>query len=212
MKKGSLVIFLLVMLFSSVTYTQVVREYGAKIGLASSTQSWQWPPWTGISTSVASRQSIDAGVFVEWLDIPVFSLLTEVHYVQKGSVGTSNVPPALTQFSHATNQYNTYSLWIDYLSVPVLAKLRWGLAPLSPYLILGPRFDIYLASTGTFLDHNFKAVDLGGTFGFGLEPSLQLPFHVAAEYRYSPTFRDSYSVTPLTLRNRSMEFLLVVAF
>jgi hypothetical protein len=212
MNKLLLVVLILSMVVFSISESQLIRAYGLKVGVASTNQNWDWSQQSGIKANSTVRQGFDAGVFVEWLDIPVLSVVTEIHYIQKGSEVTTNIAITTMEHPEGTGQFLSYSNRLNYLSMPLLAKVRmnWGL--LTPYILAGPRFDYYLSGSGTFSSSDFKKLDIGGTFGVGVELVSILPINTGVEFRYSPSFQNSYSVPYLSIKNRSMEFLLVIIF
>jgi hypothetical protein len=147
---------------------------------------------------------------VEWLDIPMFSFSSEVHYIQKGM--KISVPVTTETNPDGTGDYRTFSPRVDYLSVPILAKARFVDGQLSPYIIAGPRVDFLLQTKGegfqVILD-KFEKVDFGATVGVGVEVKSFEPVHLGVEFRFSPSFKDGYSSAFTKVRNSSMEFLLV---
>jgi hypothetical protein len=100
---------------------------------------------------------------------------------------------------------------VDYLSVPVLAKVRLSFPAITPYLIAGPRADLLLSKKGDGFDaviDKFKSTDVGGTFGLGVELHTLLPVGLLAEIRYNPSFRDAFKNEFLSVRNHSFDFLV----
>jgi opacity protein-like surface antigen len=211
MKKTIFALLTLSMISFSISESQLIRGYGIKIGVASTDQNWDWAPGYGtVSTSTAAYQSLDIGAFIEWLDIPFFSVVTEVQYIRKGSdVASYQITPF--PGSVVFNYAGYPSTRISYLSVPILAKLRMNGGLLSPYIVAGPRFDFCLSSSGAFSSSDLKTIDVGGTFGVGVESASILPIQVGLEFRYSPDSQASYSTPSLTVKNRSLELLLVLS-
>ena len=212
-------IFLVLLIFDfSTSNAQLIRDYGIKIGVTSTNQNWNWSSETGVIANSKSRQGFDGSLFIEWLDIPFISLITEINYIQKGSEVTTNVMVTTAQNPDGAGQYYGYSTRINYLSIPILAKLRISGELLTPYILLGPRFDFKLSSNsssdiGSAPIYEYKNNDLGGTFGIGLElRQALLPIHLGAEFRYSPSFQYCYSVKYLSVKNSSLEFLLVLSY
>jgi hypothetical protein len=88
----------------------------------------------------------------------------------------------------------------------------------TPYILIGPRFDYYLSSSGTFpptnfnVSNDFHKLNIGGTIGIGVELPSFLPIQAAVEVRYSPDIQDGYSEQSIAFKNRSMEFLLALSF
>jgi len=175
---------------------------------------WNSPPAFDTIVNNASHQNFDMGIFVEWFDTPFISLLTEVHYIQNGADSRTNIFYGIIN----TSDHSHLSLYTrNYLSVPLLLKIRLDGTILTPYILAGPRFDFYLNHRsngfGTALDGP-RDVYVGGTFGIGVETSSILPIHLGAEFRYSPNFLDSDPVDwyGLSLNIRSMEFLIVLSY
>jgi hypothetical protein len=212
MKKIIFAVLTLSVIGFSISESQLIRGYGIKVGVASTSQNWDWAPTAGVTTaSTATHQSLEIGAFIEWLDIPLFSVVTEVQYIRKGSDATTNVSMTPIENPGGNGQIISYSTKISYLSVPILAKLRMNGGLLSPYIVAGPRFDFCLTSSGAFSSSDLKTVNVGGTFGAGVESASILPIQVGLEFRYSPDSQASYSSPSLTIKNRSLELLLVLS-
>lgn len=150
-----------------------------------------------------------SGVYLELLDVPLISLVAEIQYTQKGM--TFSIPVTTESQPNGTGKFMTISPRVDYLSVPLLAKLRLKWLLFTPYLIAGPRADVLVSRRGGGYEDvvdKFESTDIGATFGVGVELHTLLPVGLLAELRYNPSFRDSYKDDFLTVRNRSFDFLL----
>lgn len=191
---------------------QLLRTYGVKGGAVLASQTWDYlAPISDLDTE--SRWGMDAGVFVEWLTMPVLSVSSEVHYIQKGM----KLKVLLTNEQHPDGwgEYWIRSPRVDYLSAQLLAKARLWDQEISPYLLGGPRIDILLQTEGEEFElvlDKFRGTDIGATVGAGIEVHLLDPVTLGLEFRYSPSFNDGYSSAYMKVRNSSMEFLMVAAF
>jgi hypothetical protein len=58
----------------------------------------------------------------------------------------------------------------------------------------------------------FEKVDFGGTLGLGIEIRSFECFQLGFEFRFSPSLKDCYSSQFVSVRNTSLEFLLLAAF
>lgn len=60
------------------------KHFGVKAGATASSLQLEYSPSSGI-TSGATRThwGLDAGIFAEWLDGPLVTLMTEVHFVEQ---------------------------------------------------------------------------------------------------------------------------------
>jgi len=201
----------LLLLIAATSSGQIIRAFGVKGGPLLASQTWDYAaPASDLETE--SRWGIDAGLFIEWLRIPVLSVSSEVHYVQKGM----EVRFLLTseQYPEGRGEYLTRSPRIDYLSALFLAKARLMEEGISPYVLAGPRLDFLLQTKGEGFEivlDRFRETDIGVTLGAGVEVRSFDGVALGVEFRYSPSFRDGYSSSLLSVRNSSVEFLLVVA-
>jgi opacity protein-like surface antigen len=212
MKKTIYAVLTLWMISFSISHAQLIRGYGLKAGLASTNQDWHYDASSG-SLNTDTRKGLDVGAFVEWLDIPLVSVVTEAHYIQKGF--TQQIALTTPQYPDGTGEYITKSPELDYVSIPVLAKLRYDLLNISFYGFAGPRYDFLISTKsdgyGVVLD-NIKSSELGASFGFGVDFSIPALFKIGAEIRYSPSLQNNYSQNGLTVTNQSWELLAVVTF
>jgi hypothetical protein len=192
---------------ASMTHAQLVRSYGIKLGTVAANQSWKYADTPELTTS--ARWGITGGVYIELLDLPIVSVVGEIQYTQKGM--RFSVPVTTESHPEGTGQFITESPRVDYLSIPVLAKVRLSFPAITPYLIAGPRADLLLSKKGDGFDpvvDNFKSTDVGGTLGLGVELHTLLPVGLLAEIRYNPSFRDAYKNEFLSVRNHSFDFLV----
>lgn len=201
----------LLLIIQSISSAQAIRNAGVKVGGALASQSWEYAAhFTDLDTE--PRWGVDIGVFVEWLNIPVFSLSSEMHYIQKGM--SISVLIRTTENPEGTGEFASQSPRLDYLSLPLLGKVRFLDHPISAYVVVGPRVDFLLHTKGDGFEvvlDKFEKVDLGGTVGVGIDIDSFEFARVGIEIRFSPSFTDGYASDFLRVRNSSTEFLLVVA-
>lgn len=197
-------------LFSTIAAQgQLVRGWGVKVGAVTATESWDYT--VNINFPADRRWGLDVGAFIEFLDVPLISVLGEVHYIQKGFSQT--LPVTTAAQPDGTGEYITMKPRVDYISIPVLAKVRFDLGLISPYVIAGPRFDFLVGKDPQGYDavlDNFKSGDVGISVGAGTEVLLPILPPLLAEFRYSPSFSEAYNSNALTVKNESFELLLGV--
>ena len=205
MRRIILAVVLVLFSFSGAN-ARLLKGYGLKAGVVVANQDFEYSE--GFQADTKDRAGLDFGVFAEWLDIPFFSILTEVHYIQKGHadefVRTDEfgTPISSTRIDHR----------LDYLSVPLLAKASLRTKHVLPYLVVGPRFDFLLDYKSETLDQVYKELkdsDVGATIGLGMESRTD-PVKVLVEFRYSPDFTDAYKTDLLKVKNNSFEILFGV--
>jgi len=193
---------------------QLIRRYGVKGGVSQARQAWNY---TGLLAGTKifdlPRIGLDVGGYVEWFNIPVLSVLTEIHYVQKGAEDEFEV--TTIDNPEGTGAVKAYTPRIDYLSIPVLAKIRFDFPAVAIYAIGGPRIDLLIGrneyATGPVFN-NLKSREFGLTAGGGIELALIPVYSLGFEIRYSYSSQYAYSNPNVTVRNESTEFLLTIGF
>ncbi len=207
LKSTLLAVVLIVLLGQACSQAQLNRTYGIKIGAVAANESWT--DIGGFNWKTDTRWGFTAAVYAE---APLWKFLSaqgEIQYTQKGM--NFSIPVTTASQPDGSGQYYTISPRIDYISIPILAKLRIPFAVVTPYVLIGPRFDFLLSRYPDGLDqvvNNFDKMDYGLTLGAGLELNSLFPFGLLAEFRYNPNAYDSYRSGSQSVSNRSMDFLV----
>jgi len=182
---------------------QVIKALGVKGGVVAATETFDFNidittaplPNIEVSSLVKYRWGLDLAGFVEFFDHSPVSLLTELHYVQKGYVTTLGGID--------------YSSRVDYLSVPLLAKLQLMNGTAIPYACAGPRFDFLLEKQQSL---DYSSTDVGLSLGAGLQVLFFSTPQLLIEGRFSPSFTDAFHNPNLTVKNESFEILVGASF
>ncbi len=213
MRKGILVLIAVSFVFLSRSDAQLLKSVGAKLAYTSASQKYDYAHLS-LDLDIKRRSGFNAGIYAEWLNLPVISVVTELDYVQRGrglrvAVTTAESP----DFAG----WKTLEDRIDYISVPILVKATLPTAPLAPYLAAGPRLDFKIGahealSGGPSIYDNYKKTLWGATIGAGVELSTILPVKLLAEFRYNADFSDAYKTDLLTIKNNSFDLWLGVGF
>ena len=193
-------IVVLAVVASFTAHAQLLRGFGIKVGVTAAEQAWDYTYLPVLSTE--TRWGITGSAFVELLRIPSLSFLVEAQYTQKGM--TVTLPISTETQPEGTGQYITKQPRVDYLSIPILAKVRFGTPLVTPYLIAGPRYDLLLTRHGEGFQaviDGFKNSELGAAIGMGAELESILPFDALIEFRYNASFTDAYNTSFLKVRN-----------
>ena len=201
-------------LISSRADSQLIRSYGAKIGITEASQDWKYTgTFSGLNIFDKSRTGLDIGGYVEWFNLAVFSIITEAHYIQKGCKDEFEV--TTVEMPDGTGETKLFTPRIDYMSFPVLAKIRFDTPILALYGIGGYRIDILVGknsyASGAVFD-DLKSTDQGPTIGFGIDVPITSRNYIGGEFRYSFSSQEIFSNQNVTVKNKSMEFLFTVGF
>jgi hypothetical protein len=206
MKNIILAILTLLICIPSFAQSQILKSYGIKAGAYRATQTFDYT--RGFSLPTDYRWGIDAGGFVELFQHSNLSLLAELHYIQKGYAIT--LPVTTPAFPEGTGEYNTFKPRLDYLSMPIMAKVRYKTEILTPYIFAGPRFDFLLSQHDNAVD--YLSTDIGAALGIGVEFSFESSPQYLIEGRFSPSFKNAYEHPNLTVKNKSFEILVGMSF
>ena len=169
------------------------KHFGVKAGATASSLQLEYSPSSGI-TSGATRThwGLDAGIFAEWLDGPLVTLMTEVHFVERGTVFKDLIETS-PQFPEGTGRRVDSPYLVRYLSVPVSVRLAGGSEGFEGYAMVGPRIDIKLGGGDPSVER-LRSLSAGPSIGAGVvSRSLLQRLPVGLEARYDGTIGSEYS-------------------
>lgn len=213
MRLISVTLCLLMIVAVNQGHSQLVKSFGVKAGITSADQTFDWASIPDPST--VRRVGFSFAAYVEWLSLPVFSVVTQLEYNQRGvgeklyvaRFGPSGLQPIETQIFYSR---------LDYLSVPIFARAEFPLGSVRPYVGIGPRFDFLLGYQAgskllfsTFYDDFTKSV-FGGSALAGIVVDNVLPFAVTIEGRYNHDFTNSISNQVIRVKNNAFDVWLGV--
>lgn len=189
---------------------QTPASFGLKGGIALANQSHK-------ITSIDYKLNTDPvmgpalALFVETFKGKRFSFQVDVGYLVKGSSTTTQSVTVnhLDNDRIIVNEGEAVSSKFAYLSVAPLARYRWDLENLSPYLLFGPRLDFllnYKPESEYELDTQNLTL-LGLSCGAGLEFKLQ-KLGVFAELQFQPDLSPVTNVEPLLINNNILSLTL----
>ena len=212
MKKTILLVFAFELFLAQSSNAQLIKSYGFKVAFTSADQKYNYTYLSNMDTK--RRSGFNAAIFAEWLNLPFISIITQCEYAQRG-MGmdfnrTNSTGPTII------DTYTNYNR-VDYFSIPIFAKFTLPVAPIDPYILIGPRIDFLL---GYHSDQNafdgvydsFSKTMTGASFAIGVDLKSVIPIALFIEARYNIDFKDSYSTQYLTVRNNSFDVWLGFAF
>jgi len=196
----------------STSQAQLIKSYGFKIGATSSSQDWDYTQLTDFTPE--TRWGINVGVFTEFLNIPYFSLVTELNYIQKGM--KEDVPVTTVTNPDGTGEYITWDTRVDYLNISALGKFRLDFSLFTPYIVIGPKLDFEINQEHSLgftdvVEENFNEVMYGFKIGIGSEVKFEF-FSIIAEILYDYNFNDLYEGEYLTVTSDSFDFRIGIVF
>ncbi|MFP4681515.1 MAG: porin family protein [Chitinispirillaceae bacterium] len=188
----------------------ILKEYGIKGGVSIANQKFTIEPESQLYHIVKGgkfkyRPGFTGGIYAEWFNEPYINLVTELNYVQKGTI-----------FNTGGATWTEYNNRMDYLSLPVMAKLKYPDIKYLPYLLFGIRYDYLLnrhIKSDVLLYDKAKKGNLGISMGLGYQFDAG-GFPLLVEYSYHSQYatlleEDQYEYT---VRNLSHSLVLGYRF
>lgn len=206
--------------FFAVTSTpaQIVDRVGLKGGLVSASASGNLGP-----LDLERHTGWGATLFVERDLLSFLALVGEAGYTQGGFVETTEerAPDGTVE---QTARANTR---IDYLTIPVLTKLKFDLTAIQLYAMAGPRLDVLIGREPGVFEYQSAPIDesksdvvsaytspvLGATVGLGVSTSKVLPGQLLVEARWAPDVTESFETemfvdAPRDVRNSAVVVMI----
>lgn len=201
-------LILLLIFFVSTSHAQLIRGYGFKAGATLASEDWDYKQ-LNVNFNPDSRWGLNLGVFSEFLNIPYFSVVAELNYVQKGMKIV--LPVTTISNPDGTGEYYNYDSRIDYLNLSALGKLRFNFDLFTPYIVIGPKVDFEINNVNSYgsaneVEENFNDVMYGIKVGGGAEIKLT-SFSLLTEIIYDYNFNDLYENEHLIVTASSVDFI-----
>ncbi|MCP5063473.1 MAG: PorT family protein [Ignavibacteriae bacterium] len=207
------VIFILIIFSTTISYSQIIKDFGLKIGGTLSHQNWDYSNSSlNINFSPDNKLGFNFGVFVESSNISFFNVVGELNFIQKGSqeefiVKTFESPSG-------TGETKLWKLGLNYLNLSILAKPNLNLGLVKPYLLVGPKIDLELSksidSNESFYDE-FSKSRIGLKLGVGSEINI-INIRFLAEFIYDTDFANLYKNENLEITSDSYDFRIGIYF
>lgn len=211
MKKFLLTITILFLISFSVK-SQIINNYGLRIGIAQTTQNSDNKVY---NQTISFTDGFSVSAFVDLFNFNGFCISPEIKYIQKGA--QFNVLPHL-EYGPAVVIYQKYKLHQSYLSIPIFFVYKKELAIGEPYIKVAPRYDILLRTTDNINSSKsyYKNVDFknvfGGTLSIGFAPKIDFMLKPILELSYQTDFTESYMINGNSMKNEVFEFSLGFIF
>jgi hypothetical protein len=202
-KTVGIALFLLMSINSDITYSQLIKSYGLKIGLTISNVSVQniQPRTIGNNTytldySFYEGKLISPSItgWINLVDDELLNLEIEASYLRKGSSETNEYEFTTFDdpFGPAKKEKYTVSIPLEYIQININPQIRYNIGDITTYGIIGPTISYLIGYENTILE-NDKRKDLvfGYNFGIGIGLRNNLK-NVFIEVKYNGDFTEFY--------------------
>lgn len=169
---------IVVMLFAVSSYSQSKTSLGITTGLSISDQ---WLEYRDGSTRPRNTVSgFVFGIAVEAIQKKYFSLHNEFTYIEKGSSVT--YPDGEKELNRA-----------NYVFLASSARLKYPIGSYTPFLTVGPRFEIFRSDGVYRSDERIPVANFGANFGLGLDYRFKERYRVGVQGIY---LLDFHAINP----------------
>ncbi len=206
------IICILIILFSTSIYSQIIRDYGFKVGYVSALETYAKQH---VNIKTKSKIGYSVSVFLDLFNLNGISISPEVKYIQKGTemlIAVGSVDPT------PIPDHRVY-IYHNYLSIPISFSYRIPLSFGTPFLRLSPRYDILLNSYNDYNSADFSNTndqgfknDFGGSFSLGFIPKIKIMFIPFIELSYHMDFTSTYSSPSNSIKNNAFEINFGILF
>lgn len=160
-----------------------------------------------------ARLGLRLGGFAEYQVSELFAVQSGVDYNERGYETDLFVAP---EYGGTEGSTETFSPYIQYLSVPLMLKARPEMGRVDPFVMAGPRFDIRVGNSGDDewgdLYDGFKDTQWGMSIGGGAEVAVTPHLSVIFGVLYNFDFDDAYKTELLTIKRESLDFVTGIRF
>lgn len=211
----SVCILVIMLLAASVSATLPFR-FGATAGMTIANQTIDYNDQSsipGTSLEFDYKGGLAIGVMAEYPATQYVTIRPAIQYVQKGFKDNIILTTPQGPTGVATG---TFKQRLDYLSIPVLAKVTPPVNSfVTPYALAGPRLDIKVSESSDFfsddvLSDGAKSTVFGLSLGAGVQKTLSHGGTVLVEGLWELDLTDSMEMETLNSKNKS--FVIQVGY
>lgn len=183
--------------------SQFITGFGVKGGATFGMQQIEFKQG-GLANKYKPNIGFNSGLYAEMLNNKIINIILESGYEQRGHIiELIRTDEFGTEIGTDDFKYKTH-----YITIGALGKIKYETKRVSPYLIIGPRLDIYLGYKVTYpydifpgdhdeftsyIHENTKKINYSLNLGAGLQFEKLLPFKTLVEFNYSPPINSSHN-------------------
>ncbi len=219
-------ILVLIMYFSPNLYSQIINNYGLKIGLTSANQQFDYTDIIIDDQKFGVRKGINVSFFAEMMEVNHFSFVLNLSYNQKGMIDKIVMTKVWGNEDGFISEKQEFDNRLDYLTISTNIKTRYELLSFTPYILTGIKYDVLL---GKKIDHSFHDLEvkydfydrlydqydgniLGLTFGIGIENQEIVGIPILIEWIYYHDLTKIKINENLKIQNLSNELMIGIKF
>lgn len=186
----------------STSFSQLISNYGFKAGLTASKQKWEFSNilyFDGFNIDLKYNYGFNCGVFVESSIVPLFDVVAELNYIQKG--GKDKLIKSIAESPDGDGETTTWTIHLNYLNLSLLAKPKLNVLGVNTYLLFGPSYDHNVANYSRADGENLEGIDffrkdlfaikIGAGSEFNIS-NLKLLVEILYDYNLNHLYKNQY--------------------
>jgi len=201
LKAKIIILSLLIFFGSNLLYSQIIKDYGVKIGLTSSNIYVRnlKPIVDGNSTyyvNYPSGQLISPTIslWAKLIENKIIDLEIETSYILKGMSEAQTVHMSTNPDGPFIEEKYDFSLTLKYIQINLNSQIKYDVEKIKLYGIVGPAVSYLLVNENFLMDKNKrKKIILGYNLGLGIDFSNLIDKNVFIEIKYNGDFTSFYS-------------------
>jgi len=205
--KNSILSFFFILILTAFCYSQIVSEYGLKIGVTASRPHIEFDQSLNISrvSFNHTRISPNIGLFIRMLDLKNLDFETQLVYLQKG--GEEKFEITTVQRPGGTGEYAASDIQFDCLQLHLGFRPKYSMDKIEFYFYVGGSVDYLLEFTGVgTLRNNLEDIVFGYSGGIGISLKTSLNHNIFIETIYDSDLSDNYKNMYSELMNSAWLF------
>jgi len=201
LKAKIIILSLLIFFGSNLLYSQIIKDYGIKIGLTSSNIYVRnlKPIVDGNSTyyvNYPSGQLISPTIslWAKLIENKIIDLEIETSYILKGMSEAQTVHMPTNPDGPFIEEKYDFSLTLKYIQINLNSQIKYDVEKIKLYGIVGPAVSYLLVNENFLMNKNKrKKIILGYNLGLGIDFSNLIDKNVFIEIKYNGDFTSFYS-------------------
>ena len=185
--KPKIILVSLLLLSSSISYSQIVKSIGIKSGITLSNQSWEDTHLSNDHVFNASTGFYEAITF-DFIDKEYWQISADLGIYQSASKSEMSPFPSYTFENNPTFDFR-----FGFITLSPAIKLKIPIKSFTPYILFAPRLDYYYSKLSnmyvTYLNFEVNKLIYGFTIGEGVAYNIK-NISIFAEYQFLYSFNN----------------------
>jgi opacity protein-like surface antigen len=182
-----IIVLSILLFFSSLSYSQIIKSIGFKSGLALSNQKWEYSTFTNelITNQLTCTYNV---ITIDFIKKQNWDLALDLGFYQSGSIKEKNPYFHLENTKEYAGEVKHR---FGFFTLSPILRFKTQIKSFTPYIQFGPRFDFYNSffsnDYADYFNNEINKTQYGFHIGEGLAYNFK-NFSILAEYQFFYNF------------------------